>query len=121
MTTPLTAQPTLFKTPGSVLPIAISFVAELTAGDTLTGTPTITVSPSGPIVSAPAINSDAIEIEIEGNRHWAQPGQAVLCMVAGGAVNGDGSAKAYSLLVTVSSEGGAVWDRRPVNLLVSND
>lgn len=120
MTTPLTAQPTLYKTPGSVLPVAASFVAELTGDDVLTGTPTVTVSPAGPIVSAAQINSAALEIEIEGNKHWAQAGQAVQCLVAGGSVNGDGSAQTYTLLVTVSSVGGAVFDRRPITLVVSN-
>jgi hypothetical protein len=120
MSTPLTAQPTLYKTPGSVLPIAASFVAELTAGDTLTGTPTATVSPAGPILSAPAINTQPKQIEIEGNQHWAQAGQAVTLLMSGGSVNDDGSARTYTVYVTVGTLGGGLFDKRPITVVVSN-
>jgi hypothetical protein len=112
--TALTAQPVLYKTPGDVLPITASFVAELTAGDLLTGTPSVVSSPAGLSLSVAARNSSALWIEIPGNRHYALANQAVQFAVSGGVAG-----QTYSVLVTAVSVGGRTFDSRPITVVVS--
>ena len=113
--TSLTAQPTLYKTPGDVLPIAASFVGDLVSGDLLTGTPTVAVSPSGPTLSAASLNTVTMEIEIDDNKHYARPSQAVLLTMSGG------TAGTYTVSVTCSTTGGRTFSARPIIVIVSAD
>jgi hypothetical protein len=112
--TALTAQPTLYKTPGDVLPITASFVAELTAGDLLTGTPSVVSSPAGLSLSVAARNSSTILIDIPGNRHYALANQAVQFAMSGGV---DGTT--YTVKVSVGTVGGRTFDSRPITVVVS--
>jgi Flp pilus assembly protein TadG len=115
MSTAVTAQPTLTKTPGDVLPIVASFVKELANGDTLTGTPTVSVSPAGPTLSAASVNNATLQVEIEGNKHFALMGQAVQFTMSGGS---DGTT--YTVTVTVSTTGGRTFSQRPIIVVVSS-
>lgn len=114
--TSLSAQPTLYKTPGDVLPIAVSFAGDLTSGDLLTGTPTVAVSPSGPTPSAASLNTSDMRIEIDDNKHYARAGQAVLFTMSGGTAG-----VTYTVTVTCSTTGGRTFDDRPITVVVSND
>lgn len=109
----LTPQPTLLKRPSDVSPIAVSFKDDLTIGDLLTGTPTVTVSPSGPTLSAAAVNTITLPIELPNKSiaHYAKAGQAVTFTMSGGTVNID-----YVVSVTVSTTGGRTFGAVPVNV-----
>jgi hypothetical protein len=113
--TALTAQPVLYKTPGDVLPITASFFAELTAGDVLTGTPSVVSSPAGLSLSVAARNSSTILIDIPGNKHYALANQAVQFAASGGVAG-----QTYSVLVTAVSVGGRTFDSRPITVVVSS-
>ena len=114
MTTTLTAQPTLRKTPTDVLPITASFVGDLTSGDLLTGTPTLGVSPSGPTLSAASVNSSTIRIQTDDRPHYAKAGQAVQFTMSGGS---DGVS--YTVTITCSTVGGRTFGARPIVVAVS--
>jgi hypothetical protein len=111
----LTAQPQLTKTPTDLLPIVASFVGELTSGDLLTGTPSVAVSPSGPTLSAASVNASAILMDIEDNKHYAQPGQAVQFTMSGGTAG-----TTYTVAVTCSTVGGRTFGARPITVVVAN-
>lgn len=53
--------------------LSVSFVNRLDSGETLTGTPTVTVSPSGPTLGTTAINGSSITV----NGRTATAGQAI--------------------------------------------
>jgi hypothetical protein len=110
-----TAQPTLYKTPAAKRNVTVSFVNELEDGDLLTGTPTITVSPSGPTLSAAIVNTASKHIEIPDKEHWAKPGQAVQFSVAGGT-----AAVTYTISVQCNTEGGQNPLEVFVTLVVQN-
>lgn len=117
MSTRLTAYPTLYKTPDDVLPIVASFAKDLARGDLLTGTPTVAVSPSGPVVSAAQLNTEAIAIEIDGKvDHHAKARQAVQFTMSGGTAG-----QTYTVTVTASTVAGRTFGDRPIQVVVSND
>jgi hypothetical protein len=63
---------------------AIDFTGQLRDGVTLTGTPTITVSPSGPTLTAKVVNAAAIDI----NHTTVAIGKALTVLIAGGGTAG---------------------------------
>jgi hypothetical protein len=68
------------KTAAEVRNAAVSFVGKLDSGELLTGTPTVTVSPSGPTLSNKAVNT--AQLTIDGQT--VAIGQAVQFSVSGG-------------------------------------
>lgn len=71
------------KTPNEVRNGAISFRRELDNGEKLTGTPTVTATPSGLTFASVAVNTSAIsEDDLE-----ADVGQAVRFKVSGGSAD----------------------------------
>ena len=115
--TSIAAQPELTKTPGEVLPILSSFFKDLTYGDMLTGTPTVSVSPAGPTLSAASLNTIKKRVELPDGSvdHWVNPSQAVEFTMSAG-TNG----VTYTVKVTVNSVGGRVFHERPITVVVSN-
>jgi hypothetical protein len=85
------------KHPSEIRSATMSFKHKLSPGDLLTGTPTVVAAPSGPTITAVAINA----AEIEGDHINASIGEAVQFKIAGGT---DGTA--YRLTVTATTTGG---------------
>lgn len=80
-----------FMLVGETLNAGVSFEAWLATDDALTGTPTVTASPSGLTLSNAQINTEIVEI----NGVSVPIGMAVLFTVTGGAACAD-----YMLTVT---------------------
>ncbi len=103
MSTVLTAQPTIYLAPTCIRNVAVSFVADLTAGELLTGTPTVTIS-GGASVSNKTINAATMLMEIPDNKHYAKAGQAVtFTLTAASATPGP-----YTVTITCPTVGGQV-------------
>lgn len=68
------------KTVAEVRNGSVSFVGKLDAGELLTGTPTVTVSPSGPTISNQAVNTAQLTID----NQTVAIGQAVQFSISGG-------------------------------------
>ncbi len=68
------------KTANEVRNLAANFTDKLDTGETLTGTPTVTVSPSGVTASTVAVSTEALTILGES----VAIGKAVTCSVSGG-------------------------------------
>lgn len=73
---------------------AIDMTGQLRTGVTITGTPTITPSPTGPTISGITVNAAAITIE--GTE--VAIGKAITCLIAGG-----GTAGTYTLAVVAAT------------------
>lgn len=114
MATVLTAQPAIYMTPNETRNIACSFKDKLTSDDLLTGTPTLSITSSGPTLSLPAVNGANIEMEIPGNEHTATPGQAVTFRAAASTT----TASTYTATVRCSTTGGQVLEEF-VTIIVS--
>ncbi len=82
------------KAPGEVLNGAVSF-RKLRSAEKLTGTPTVTATPSGLTFSSVAVNTSAINED----EFSADVGKAVQFSVSGGT-----AAIKYTLIVTASSD-----------------
>ncbi len=92
-----TAKQIRTKTVAEVLVPSFGFANKLgTSGALLTGTPTVTSTPSGLTINSISINSTALTIA--GVSHAV--GQAVQCMVSGG------TAGTYTLTCTVQTDNG---------------
>lgn len=78
---------TLLKLPGELSTYAFEFnpQAELVAGETLTGTPTVSITPSGPTLGSPTISGSQVRFTISGGT--SNTVHTVLCTVttSGGA------------------------------------
>lgn len=77
----LTCDEQHYKTPNETLNAAVSFKRRLAVGEKLTGTPVVTISPSGPTLSSKAVNTSAITLE---SGTVCDIGQAVQFSVTGG-------------------------------------
>lgn len=84
------------KHPTEVEVAIIDFGPKLRTGEALTGTPTVTVSPSGPTLGSPAITG--ADIEIEGVT--VTTGEGVIFTVSGGTDGTD-----YDITATCSTDG----------------
>lgn len=73
----------------------VSFTDILDTGEVLTGTPTVTVSPSGPTISNAAVNTSAVTVDGES----VAIGHAVTFKVTGGTAG-----TTYTLTVTASTD-----------------
>lgn len=93
------ASQTYTKHPDETRRATMSFRHKLTNGDSLTGTPTVTSTPSGPTISNVAVTSAAIE----GDYINASASEAVQFTIAGGV---DGTT--YRLKVACNTAGGEV-------------
>lgn len=87
------------KDANEVLLGVANFIPLMASGDTLTGTPTVAVSPSGPTLGTPTKNSTTLS-DINGNTLSAN--QGVQFTVTGGTANTD-----YVITVTCSTTNGA--------------
>lgn len=74
------APQTYKKHPNEVRSATMSFRHKLSSGDLLTGTPTVSVSPSGPTISSVSIAANVIE----GDYINASPNEAVQFVISGG-------------------------------------
>lgn len=83
MTSAHTAPQVGEKTPAEVLNVAVSFAGKLNEGELLTGTPTLSVTPSGMAVTAAAVNTVALTIQ----QRTVAIGQAVQFAVSSGTVD----------------------------------
>ncbi len=86
------------KTVAEALVVSFGFAIKLgTSSALLNGTPTVEVAPSGPTITAIAIN--AVAITVAGVSHAI--GQAVQCMVSGGTAG-----ETYTLTCTATTDDG---------------
>lgn len=83
------------KHPSESRVYGVDFTRLLTAGETLTGTPTVTVSPSGVTATSPAVNSSTFEDDDEVT---IAVGKGVQVRLAGGSDSVD-----YLVTVTVGT------------------
>ena len=74
-----TARERLKITANETRNVAINCIGELDASETLTGTPTITVSPTGPTLSNKAVNTSTLTIAGVS----CTAGQALQCKITG--------------------------------------
>ena len=86
-------------TPDETRNVSVSFINRLDSGELLTGTPTVTASPSGPTISTPVVNDSTLTIN--GRSHLA--GQAVRFSIADCT-----SGETYQLTVTANTTGDQV-------------
>jgi len=93
------------KTEGETLVAAVNFSDRLTDGDTLTGTPTAVVSPSGPTLGAAAKNATTLTILLDS----VAANLAVLYTIAGGAAG-----VTYTVTVTATTTSGQTLVERCV-------
>ena len=97
MSTTVTARPSVhYKHPSAVRNIAVSFAEELDEGEVITGTPTVSVSPSGPTLSAAAATTTVRKI----NGVTVEAGRAVTFTASGGSDGVD-----YVITVTAATSG----------------
>lgn len=68
------------KTPTEVRNVSVSFKGKLDSGETLSGSPSVSVSPSGPTLGTPAKNSGTITVDDES----CAANEAVQFTVSGG-------------------------------------
>lgn len=80
--------------PQEIRDAGVSFRGKLRPGATLTGTPQVTASPSGPLIQYPQVNTDPIYID--GILNY--PGEAVLFRISQAVENVD-----YTLTVICST------------------
>lgn len=106
----LSARTRFLKTPSEVRNVRVGLKDLLDTGELLTGTPTITVSPSGLTVSSPAVNSTTLVIDNE----TYVAGQAVTFVISSGTAG-----TLYQLTITVSSDDSQTFERY-VYVLVQN-
>jgi hypothetical protein len=90
---------------GEVRKDSVSFLGKLDAGETLTGTPTISVSPAGLTCTSPAVSTDMLVID----RVPVAAGKAVTFTVSGGTAGVD-----YTVTVTVGTSNGQTLKGRVV-------
>lgn len=83
------------KTVAEVRNAAVDFQPRLDAGEELTGTPTVTATPSGLTFAGPAVNEETIEV----NGQNVPSGKGVLFRVSGGAAR-----KTYQIKVTCTTD-----------------
>ena len=83
------------KHPSESIAYAIDFTSLLSTGETLTGTPTVSGSPTGLTIGTPAVNTATI-IDDEGNT--VAIGKAVQVRISGGTDSID-----YSLTISCST------------------
>lgn len=87
--------------------LSVSFANRLESGETLTGTPTVTVSPTGPTLGSPSINASSLTI----NGRTNTAGQAIQFTITDCT-----SGQTYQLTVTASTtadqvlQGGLIVD-----------
>lgn len=79
----LTAKEVRFKTPSEVINGAVGFTSKLRSAETLTGTPTVTATPSGLTFASVAVNTSAISED----GFTADIGKAVQFKVSGGSAD----------------------------------
>jgi hypothetical protein len=91
----LTSKDIRHKTPSETLNGAVSFVPKLRSAEKLTGTPTVTATPSGLTFSSVAVNTSAINED----GFTADIGKAVQFAVTGGSAD-----TKYTLTVTGTSD-----------------
>ena len=99
----LTAAEIPQKLAGEVLVGAIDCTNRLTSGETLGGTPTITASSSGLVISSVAVSTLAMTI----NNSTVSLGQAVLFVMSSGTAG-----ELYSLLMSSTTSGGQTINER---------
>jgi hypothetical protein len=97
-----TAQPTFYMAPTSTRDLAVSFVKTLSGSELLTGTPTVTISASGPAISGATLNTSTLKIEDPNGEHYAQPGQAVMFRATASGV----TPATYTVTITCATVGG---------------
>jgi len=91
------------KLAAETLTIGVDFSTRLVDGDTLTGTPTATVSPSGPTLSGVQRNASAVTILSQS----VPANQAVIVTVAGGTAG-----VTYTITVTAQTTSGQTMVER---------
>lgn len=91
--------------------VAVDFTNELDAGDLLVGTPTVSVLPSGPTLSAAAINTAPMKV----NERTCRAGSVVTFSISGGT---DG--QVYTVEVKPTTSGSSVKPRN-ITIEVSDD
>lgn len=87
------------QTVGTVKNGGVSFSGELPASETLSGTPTVTVSPTGPTLSNKAVNTGAVTLDGVS----VPAGEAVTFTVTVGGSVAPGS---YTITATCATTGG---------------
>ncbi len=76
----ITAPQVQQKAASEVRNVAVSFAGKLDDGELLTGTPTVTVSPTGPTIASESVSAEALTI----NGESVAAGAAVQFRVSGG-------------------------------------
>jgi hypothetical protein len=100
-TAPNTAPQINAKTAAETRTVSVSFVSKLGEGETLSNTPTVSVSPAGPSVVAPIVSAQMLPI----NGAEVDAGEAVQFSISGGAVG-----STYTLDIVCPTSAGEILE-----------